>query len=83
VTLYYDGNKAGEGKVAATQPMIFSATEGLEIGQELGTTILPDSTPADTVFTGEIKWVELSIGEDDHGHMVDPEDHLHMLMSKQ
>jgi hypothetical protein len=82
VTLYYDGQKVGEGKVAVTQPMIFSGTEGLEIGRELGTTVLPTSRPEESVFTGEIKWVELSIGQDDHSHMVDPEDHLHMLMSK-
>jgi hypothetical protein len=63
--------------------MIFSATEGLEIGEELGTTVVPESTPPDTVFTGEIRWVELSIGEDDHSHMIDPDDRLHMLMSKQ
>jgi hypothetical protein len=83
VTLYYDGEQVGAGKIAVTQPMIFSATEGLEIGRELGTTVMPKSKPEDTVFTGEIKWVELSIGDDDHTHMVDPEDHLHLLMSKQ
>jgi arylsulfatase A-like enzyme len=82
VTLYYDGQKVGEGKVAVTQPMIFSGTEGLEIGRELGTTVLPTSRPEESVFTGEIKWVELSVGQDDHSHMVDPEDHLHMLISK-
>jgi arylsulfatase A-like enzyme len=83
VTLFYDGEKAGEGRVDATQPMAFSATEGLDIGQETGTTVLPDSDPAGTVFDGEIKWVELSVGKDDHSHMVDPDQHLHVLMSKQ
>jgi hypothetical protein len=83
VTLYYDGEKAGEGKVAVTQPVIFSATEGLEIGREMGTTVLPGSSPQASVFSGEIAWVELTVGEDDHSHMIDPEDHLHMLISKQ
>jgi arylsulfatase A-like enzyme len=83
VMLYYDGEKAGEGKVAVTEPVIFSATEGLDIGRELGTTVLPKSTPAASVFNGEIKWVELSIGDDDHSHMIAPEDYMHMLMSKQ
>ncbi|HYX77021.1 MAG TPA: sulfatase/phosphatase domain-containing protein, partial [Gaiellaceae bacterium] len=83
VTLYYDGQQVGEGKVAVTQPMIFSATEGLEIGRELGTTVLPGSSPEKTVFTGEIKWVELSVGEDDQSHLIDAEDHLQLLMSQQ
>ena len=83
VTLYYDGEKAGEGKVLVTQPMVFSASEGVEIGRELGTTVLPRSNPAASVFNGEIKWVELSIGDDDHTHLIDPEDFMHMIMSRQ
>src|SRR5262249_49551221 len=83
VTLYYDGEQVGQGKVAVTQPMIFSATEGLEIGRELGTPVLPRATIESTVFNGEIDWVELSIGEDDHTHLIDSEDHVQMLMSKQ
>jgi arylsulfatase len=83
VTLYYDGDPVGKGKVAVTQPMIFSATEGLEIGRELGTTVFPGATVESTVFTGEIDWVELSIGDDDHGHLIAPEDHMQLLMSKQ
>ena len=83
VTLYYDGEQVGEGKILDTQPMAFSATEGLEIGRELGTTVLPRSRPEATVFGGEIKWVELSVGEDDHGHLIEPEDRLQLLMSQQ
>ena len=83
VTLYYDGQKAGEGKVLVTQPMIFSATEGVEIGRELGTTVLPRSNPEATVFNGEIQWVELTIGDDDHSHMIAPEDFMQMIMARQ
>ena len=83
VTLFYDGTKAGDGKIAVTQPMIFSATEGLDIGRESGTCVQPGTTPEETVFTGEIKWVELSVGTDDQSHLVDPDDLVHMLMSKQ
>jgi arylsulfatase len=83
VTLYYDGAKAGEGKVGVTEPMIYSATEGLDIGRELGTPVLPGQTARDTVFNGEIKWVELSVGADDQSHLIAPDDYMHMLMSKQ
>jgi arylsulfatase len=83
VTLYYDGEQVGEGKIAVTQPVIFSATEGLDIGREMGTPVLPKAKSEDTVFNGEIKWVELSVGNDDQSHLVKPEDLMHMLLSKQ
>jgi arylsulfatase len=83
VTLFYDGEQVGQGKVAVTQPMIFSATEGLEIGRELGTPVFPKASIESTIFNGEIDWVELSIGQDDQSHLIDPEDHMQLLMSKQ
>ncbi|MDW5562679.1 MAG: arylsulfatase [Methanomassiliicoccus sp.] len=82
VTIYYDGDKAGGGRVEATQPMIFSATEGLDIGCETGTSVLGVDLQR-TVFNGEIKWVEITAGADNHSHMVKPEDLMHMLFSKQ
>jgi arylsulfatase len=83
VALYYDGEKVGEGRVELTQPFIFSATEGLDVGNETGTTVTPDYTVDTSEFTGEIKWVELKVGDDGHEHMVDPEDLIHVLMSRQ
>lgn len=83
VTLYYDGEQTGQGKLAATVPMLFSATETAEIGHELGTTVLPGTAPAATVFTGTINRVQLTTGEDDHTHLIDPEDVINMLMTKQ
>ncbi len=83
VTLFYDGKPVGQGKILVTQPAAFSATEGLEIGRELGTTVLPKSKPDETIFNGEIKWVELSVGDDDHSHLISPDDYWHLLMSRQ
>ncbi len=83
VTLYYDGQPAGAGKIAVTEPAAFSATEGLDIGRELGTPVTPGMSPEATVFNGEIKWVELSIGDDDHSHLISPDDYWHLLMTRQ
>jgi hypothetical protein len=83
VTLYYDGEQVGQGKVAVTIPMVFSATEGIEVGRELGTTVMPGVSIESTVFSGEIAWVELSIGDDDQSHLIDSEDHLQLLMARQ
>jgi arylsulfatase len=83
VTLYYDGEKAGEGRIGATQPFIFSADEGVDVGCETGTAVVPGMTVADCTFTGEINWVELKVGGDDHTHLIDPADHVRVLMARQ
>jgi arylsulfatase A-like enzyme len=83
VSLYYDGNKVGEGRVEATQAFIFSADEGLDIGYETGTAVAPECDTQSSEFTGEINWVELKVGEDDHGHLVDPEEYVKVLMARQ
>ena len=83
VTLYYDGEKVGEGRVDATQPFIFSADEGVDVGCETGTVVAPDGDIEDSEFTGEINWVELKVGSDDHSHEVDPADHISVLMARQ
>ncbi len=83
VTLYYDGEKVGEGRVDATQAFIFSADEGVDVGFETGTAVASESDVESSAFTGEINWVELKIGDDDHSHLVDPEEHIHMLMGRQ
>ena len=54
VTLYYDGEQTGQGTLAATAPIGFSPNETAGIGHEIGTTVLPGTAPADTVFNGKI-----------------------------
>ena len=83
VSLYYDGNKVGEGRVEATQPFVFSADEGLDIGYETGTAVAPECDAQNSEFSGEINWVELKVGEDDHGHLVDPEQYAKVLIARQ
>jgi arylsulfatase len=34
-------------------------------------------------FTGEVKWVELDVGLDDHNHMIAPEDRVSLAMGLQ
>ena len=83
VTLYYDGNAVGKGRVEATQPMVFSADETTDIGNESGTTVTPDYTAAGSRFTGKIEWVQIDLGNDDHDHYIDPEERLRVAMSQQ
>jgi arylsulfatase len=83
VTLYYDGDAVGKGRVGATQAMIFSADETTDIGYESGTTVTPDYTARTSRFTGKINWVQLDLGSDDHDHYIDPEERLRIAMARQ
>jgi arylsulfatase A-like enzyme len=83
VTLYYDGDPVGRGRVAATQPMVFSADETTDIGYESGTTVTPDYTAHSSRFTGKIHWVQIDVGNDDHDHFIDPDERLRIAMARQ
>ena len=83
VTLYYDGDPVGKGRVGATQAMMFSADETTDIGYESGTTVTPDYTARTSRFTGKINWVQLDLGNDDHDHYIDPEERLRIAMARQ
>jgi arylsulfatase len=83
VWLYYDGNKIGEGRVETTQPFIFSADEGVDVGCEKGTTVAPECDVKSSMFTGQINWVELKVGEGHTSQQVDPEQHINVLMARQ
>jgi arylsulfatase A-like enzyme len=85
VVLYVDGAKAGEGRVDATQPMIFSADETTDVGTDGGTPVSDDYGPKDSRFTGRIRWVQLDIDEaaEDLDHLITPEERLRIAMARQ
>jgi arylsulfatase len=83
VTLYYDGNPVGSGRVAATQPMIFSGDETTDIGFEAGTPVSADYTTKTSRFTGKIHWIQIDLGKDDHDHFIDPDERLRIAMARQ
>jgi len=83
VSLYYDGTAVGNGRVGATQPMVFSADETTDIGYESGTTVTPDYTAHSSRFSGTINWVQIDVGTDDHDHFIDPEERLRVAISRQ
>jgi arylsulfatase A-like enzyme len=83
VTLFYDGDQVGTGRVEMTQPMIFSADETTDIGYESGTTVTPDYTAASSRFTGKIHWVQIDLGDDDNDHFISPDERLRVAMARQ
>jgi len=71
VTLYVDGDKVGEGRVAGTVPMIFSADETLDVGRDTASPVSDDYDGESSVFTGTVNWVQIDLGEG-ADHLITP-----------
>jgi arylsulfatase len=84
VTLYLDGVQVGEGEVAATAAMIFSADDTCDIGRENGA-LVADDYPVPNSFTGTIGWVEIDVGAAaaDADHRLDADELLRVAMARQ
>jgi hypothetical protein len=85
VTLYVDGAKAGEGRVDATQPMLFSADETTDVGSDSATPVSDDYGPKTSAFTGRVRWVQIDLDEaaEDLDHLISPEERLRIAMTRQ
>ncbi len=85
VALYVDGAKAGEGRVEATVPMIFSADETCDVGSDTASPVSDDYTSEGSRFTGTVEWVQIDIADaaEDLDHLITPEERLRIAMTKQ
>jgi arylsulfatase len=83
--LFVDGKKVGEGKVAATAAMVFSADDGCDVGVDTGSPVSPDYGARGNEFTGKVKGVQLAIAEDavSLDHLVEPEEAVRIAMARQ
>jgi arylsulfatase A-like enzyme len=85
VALYVDGSLVGQGRVGATEPMIFSADETTDVGRDAGTPVSDEYTAEGNAFEGSIHWVRIDLGADadDPDHLVSPEERLRVVMARQ
>jgi len=61
-TIFVNGKKVAEGRIERTQPGIFSADEGADVGEDGETPVVEDyGTPAPYKFTGRIAKVTVDI----------------------
>ncbi|EAR20539.1 arylsulfatase [Nitrococcus mobilis] len=61
-TLYVNGRKVGEGRIARTQPRIFSADETADVGIDLATPVVETiGSEGKSRFTGQIPKVTVSV----------------------
>ena len=84
-TLYLDGDEIGQGRVDATQAMIFSGDETTDLGDDSSTPVSDDYGPGTSRFTGRVRWVQIDIDEaaEDNDHLITAEDRLRIAMSRQ
>ncbi|MBI4526725.1 MAG: arylsulfatase [Deltaproteobacteria bacterium] len=82
VTLYYDGQEVGRGRVERTHPIAFSV-DSTDVGYETGSPVTTDYRAHDSHFIGKIHWVQLDIGKDNFNHLIKPEDRLRVAMARQ
>jgi arylsulfatase A-like enzyme len=83
ISLFVDGKKDGEGRIAMTIPMVFSADETCDVGKEGGSPVSPDYGPSDNEFSGKINWIQIDLGNDDHDHLISPEERFTIAMARQ
>jgi arylsulfatase len=85
VTLYVDGTQVGEGRVAATVPMIFSGDETADVGRDTASPVSDDYNAESSVFTGTVNWVQIDLGEDaeDADHLITAEERFQVAMARQ
>jgi arylsulfatase A-like enzyme len=84
VTLFVDGAEVGQGRLEATQPLIFSADETTDVGSDAATPV-DDYGPGGHRFTGRVEWVQIDIDEaaEDLDHLISPQERLRVAMARQ
>ncbi len=83
VALFVDGDQVGGGRLPASVPMIFSADETCDVGADTASPVSDDYTPEQSRFTGTVNWVQLDVGDDDHDHLITPEERFRVAMARQ
>ncbi len=83
-TLLVDGQVVAEGRIDKTVPFIFSADETLDVGKDEASPVTSDyPAGSENSFTGEIKWVQIDLEDDDVSHLEDPEQTYQRIMARQ
>jgi arylsulfatase A-like enzyme len=83
VTLYLDGQPAGDGRIDSTEAYTYSFDETTDVGCETGTTVSDDYRAPDSRFNGRIHWVRLEADLDSHDHLIDPKHLTRIAMTRQ
>jgi arylsulfatase len=82
VSLFIDGAAVGEGRVAATLPMVYSADETSDVGLKRGSP-MADMMSRGNNFTGTVDGVVIETTGESIDHLISHEDVLNIIMARQ
>ena len=54
----------------------------MDVGYDAGSPVT-DDFPQDNAFTGKVEWVDVSIGQENFDHFIDPQERLKIAMIRQ
>ncbi len=85
VALFVDGAAVGTGRIDTTVPVVFSADETADVGNDTATPVSDDYTAKDSRFTGRVRWVQIDIDEaaEDVDHLISAEERYRVAMARQ
>jgi arylsulfatase len=65
--------------------LCFSLDDKTNVGSDRGTPVSDDYTCAGSNFNGQVKWIQIDLGEDakDADHLISPEDRYRIAMARQ
>ena len=83
VTLYYDGKPVGAGRVEQHPADDLLRRRDHRHRLRIRLTSVTRLRSTGSRFTGEIHWVQIDLGDDDHDHHIDPEERFRIAMARQ
>jgi hypothetical protein len=60
----------------------FSFDETCDVGRETGSPLSSDYGERGNDFTGDVHWVQIDLGKDDHDHLIPPEERFRVAMAR-
>ncbi len=83
VSLFIDGAAVGEGRIAATLPMVYSADETTDVGLKRGSPMVPGMASVGNSFSGTVDVVVIETTGESVDHLLSHEDVLNIIMARQ
>ncbi len=70
-------------RVERTHIALFTFDETTDVGRDTGAPVTDDYATGDNAFTGAIRWIRIDLGDDAHDHLIPPELHFDVAMTRQ
>lgn len=83
VSLFVDGAKVAEGRVAQTHPIVFSIGASAMVGNKTGAPIAADLAVNGNRWSGEVASVRIDLDPEEEGAVIPAEDLLRIAMATQ